>query len=922
VAEPEAEARERIDTLLDAAGWAVQDRTQMNLSAARGIAVREFSLATGFVDYLLIVDRKALGVIEAKPVGVTLSGVESQSAKYKDALKPPLRAWRDPLPFLYESTGVETYFTNDLDPEPRSRRVFAFHTPAMLLAWAKETETLRMRLGAMPPLMTAGLWPAQIEAVGNLEQSLADDRPRALIQMATGSGKTFTAINAVYRLIKHAGARRVLFLVDRANLGKQALNEFQQFDTPDDGRKFTELYTVQRLASNYIDTGAKVVITTIQRLFSILSDEAEFDVEEEEQSAFSARGAAWATMPPKTVEYKARLPIEFFDCIVVDECHRSIYNLWRQALEYFDAYIIGLTATPAKQTFGFFNQNLVMEYQRQRAVVDGVNVDGRVYRIRTAITERGSTVDAFEVVGKRDRQTREVRWEQLDDDFTYGAKELDRAVVVRSQIRTIIRAYRDNLFTEIFPGRTHVPKTLIFAKDDDHAEEIVRIVRDEFGKGNEFCQKITYRVSGVKADDLISAFRNQYNPRIAVTVDMIATGTDIKPLEVLLFMRNVKSRVQFEQMLGRGTRVVDVDTLQGVTPDAPMKDRFVIVDAVGVMDEEKGDPQTLERKRSVSFERLLEAVAAGADDDETLSSLAGRFALLDKRMTAAEREEIATASGGKSLHDLAMALLDAIDPDVQRAAASAATGEEEPGPDALADATAALLLQAVAPLDDPALRQTLLTIQRRNEQTLDEVSLDTVREAGFSVDDTERARTTVASFEQYIAEHTDEITALQLLYEQPYRERRATFTHLKRLAEQLQQPPHRWTADGLWQAYARLERDKVRGVGEKRVVTDLVSLVRHAVHAEDALIPYPETVRERYAAWLAQQETAGMQFTEQQRWWLDRIAAYIGVNLSFDVDDFDYDGELSDRGGQIAAVRVFGKDLLRLLDNLNVALVA
>jgi type I restriction enzyme R subunit len=922
VAEPEAEARERIDTLLEAAGWAVQDRTQMNLGAAPGIAVREFPLATGYADYLLIVDRKALGVIEAKPVGVTLSGVESQSAKYKDALKPPLKAWRDPLPFLYESTGVETYFTNDLDPEPRSRRVFAFHTPEMLLAWAKETETLRMRLRAMPPLMTAGLWPAQIEAVGNLEQSLADDRPRALIQMATGSGKTFTAINAVYRLIKHAGARRVLFLVDRANLGKQALNEFQQFDTPDDGRKFTELYTVQRLASNYIDSGAKVVITTIQRLFSILSDEAEFDAEEEEQSAFSARGAAWATMPPKTVEYKARLPIEFFDCIVVDECHRSIYNLWRQALEYFDAYIIGLTATPAKQTFGFFNQNLVMEYQRQRAVVDGVNVDGQVYRIRTAITERGSTVDAFEVVGKRDRQTRAVRWEQLDDDFTYGANELDRAVVVRSQIRTIIRAYRDNLFTEIFPGRSHVPKTLIFAKDDDHAEEIVRIVRDEFGKGNEFCQKITYRVSGVKADDLISAFRNQYNPRIAVTVDMIATGTDIKPLEVLLFMRNVKSRVQFEQMLGRGTRVVDVDTLQGVTPDAPVKDRFVIVDAVGVVDEEKGDTQALERKRSVSFERLLEAVAAGADDDETLSSLAGRFALLDKRVTAAERAEIATASGGKSLHDLATALLDAIDPDVQRAAAATATGEEEPGPDALADATAGLLLHAVAPLDDPLLRHTLLTIQRRNEQTLDEVSLDTVREAGFSVDDTERARATVASFERYIAEHTDEITALQLLYAQPYRERRATFTHLKRLAERLQQPPHRWTAEALWQAYARLERDKVRGVGEKRVVTDLVSLVRHAVHVEDALIPYPETVRERYAAWLAQQETAGMRFTEQQRWWLDRIAAYIGVNLSFDVDDFDYDGELSDRGGQIAAARVFGKDLPRLLNNLNGALVA
>ena len=442
----------------------------------------------------------------------------------------------------------------------------------------------------------------------NLEVSLADARPRALMQMATGSGKTFMAVSLIYRLIKFANARRVLFLVDRNNLGRQTHTEFQQYLTPDDGRKFTELYNVQRLTSNTFDPVNRVCITTIQRLYSMLRGEPELDPELEEHSLFDL-----PALPekPKDVAYNPQIPIETFDFIITDECHRSIYNLWRQVLEYFDAFIIGLTATPSKQTLGYFNQNLVMEYSHERAVADGVNVGYEVYRIKTDITERGSRVESGYYIDKRDKLTRKLRWEQLNDDLEYAAAQLDRDVVAKDQIRTVIRTFKEKLFTEIFPGRTEVPKTLIFAKDDSHAEDIVHIIREEFGKGNEFCKKITYKVTGEKPEDLIASFRNSYHPRIAVTVDMISTGTDIKPIECLLFMRDIRSPVYFEQMKGRGTRTISATDLKAVTPDGQHKTHFVIVDAVGVCESDKTDSRPLERKKSVPFDKLLISVGPG-----------------------------------------------------------------------------------------------------------------------------------------------------------------------------------------------------------------------------------------------------------------------------------------------------------------------
>ena len=931
---PEQEARVNIDRLLEQAGWSVQNTDSINLYASSGVAVREFPLKSGHgtADYLLYVNQKAAGVVEAKPEGSTLTGVEVQSEKYSMGLPDNLPAHQHPLPFLYESTGTETQFTNRLDPEPRSRLVFSFHTPETLATWIGVSETpdvdarriaeegldyltahnLRQRLKAMPPLNASGLWPVQEQAIRNLEESLAAGRPRALVQMATGSGKTFMACNQVYRLIKHAGARRVLFLVDRSNLGRQTLREFQGFTTPDEGRKFTELYNVQLLQSGYIDPVSKVCIATIQRVYSILKGE-ELAPELEELSGFDASALQ---REPALVEYNPDVPIETFDVIITDECHRSIYNLWRQVLEYFDGFLIGLTATPSKQTFGFFHQNLVMEYNHQQAVADNVNVDFDTYRIRTDITEQGSTVEAGFHVDRRDRLTRKVRWEQLEDDLAYTPNQLDRDVVAEDQIRTVIQTFRDRLFTEIFPSRRDVPKTIIFAKDDSHADDIGRIVRQVFDKGNDFCQKITYKTTGVKPEDLLTSFRNSYNPRIVVTVDMIATGTDIKPVEVVFFMRNVRSRNFFEQMKGRGVRTISATDFNAVTPDAHNKDRFVIVDAVGVTETELSDSYSIDRQPTVPFDKLLDRVGMGDRDPDVLSSLASRLARLDRHLTSRDREAIEEASQGVPLQTLVSGLVNAADPDAAMNAAQQSTGQDDPPESAVVEARMQLLEDAARPFaSNPDLRQRLADIHRSYEQTIDTVSADSLIEAGFSDD---RARAIVQSFREYIEENRDEIMALQVLYERPYRQR-LSYADIKALADALVSPPRSWTTERLWSAYRQLDDSKVRGSGQ-RTLADIVSVVRYAIGGVDELAPFADGVHERFLGWLAMQETAGRAFTDEQLRWLEAIRDHIAGSVSIELGDFQY-APFNQQGGLGKAHELFGEELGGLLEELNGALV-
>ena len=932
---PEQKARIQIDNLLMSAGWAVQDAGSVNIHVGRGVAIREFGLKPGHgaADYLLYVDQKAAGVVEAKPAGHTLTGVETQSGKYSEGLPDALPAHRKPLPFLYETTGSETRFTNLQDPEPRSRGVFAFHTPDALadLVGSNTTvaltgpagvaepsaaysvaQNLRQRLTEMPPVDAGALWPVQAQAIRNLEESLALAKPRALIQMATGSGKTFTACNLVYRLIKHAGARRVLFLVDRNNLGHQTLREFQGFTPPGENLKFDDLYNVNLLSSGRIGLVDKVCISTIQRVYSMLRGE-ELAPEKEELSGFDV---AQVNPHPGAVEYNPDIPIHTFDFIITDECHRSIYNLWRQVLEYFDAFLIGLTATPSAQTFGFFQQNLVMEYTHEEAVADGVNVDSDTYRIRTQITEEGSTVEAGQYVDRMDRKTRKVRWEQLDEDLTYTGNQLDRDVVAEDQIRTVIRTFRDKLFTEVFPGRKDVPKTIIFAKDDSHADNIVKVVRQEFDKGNDFCRKITYKVKVPPAEQRIAAFRNSYNPRIVVTVDMIATGTDIKPVEIVFFMRNVQSRSFFEQMKGRGVRVISPTEFNAVTPDASNKDRFVIIDAVGVTESEMLDSYSLEREPTKTFAQLLDFIAKGSREPDHLSSLASRLARLSHKISPAERESIETAAEGVPLQSLITNLLRATDPDAAIEAAREVTGLDDPPPEAIAEAEKQLREDAAKPFaSNLELRQRLEIIHQSHEQTIDTVSKDVVLDAGFTDDAAQEA---VQSFQQFIEENRDEITALQVLYDRPYRQR-LRLDDIRALADAMEVPPRSWSTERLWQAYQRLDESRVRGSGQRQLA-DIVALVRYATGDADELAPFAEHVNRRFEGWLAMQETAGREFTDEQRWWLEAIRDRIAGNVSAETRDLQ-NSPLDQRGGLIAAYDLFGDDLQEIIDELNLELV-
>ena len=866
--EPEKEARGQIDRLLTAAGWAVQDYRAFNPAAARGIALREVPLQSGQCDYLLMVDHAAVGIIEAKKQGTRLSGVAEQSAFYGGNLPPFLQA-RAKLRFFYESTGAETFFRDSGDPESRSRSVFAFHKPETLAEWAEQPDTLRARLRQMPPLLTAGMRDCQIEAVTKLEKSLAQDKPRALIQMATGAGKTYTACAFTYRLIKHAGAKRVLFLVDRANLGRQTVAEFQQYVVPDGNRKFTELYNVQHLSSNRLDDVCKVTVATIQRVYSMLSGK-ELAEDLDEVSGFEASAAilpspasgrgAGGEGPPKAaqldIEYNPAFPIEEYDFIVTDECHRSIYNLWRQVLEYFDAYLIGLTATPSKQTIGFFNQNLVMEYGHERAVADGVNVGYDVYRIRTEVTEQGAKVEAGNWVDKRSKDTRKTRWERLDEDLEYQGRELDRSVVVPSQIRTVLQAWQSAL-PELFPGRVLVPKTLVFAKDDNHAEDIVRICREVFGKGNDFCKKITYNSYNAetkryeKSETLIQEFRTSPQLRIAVTVDMIATGTDIKPLECLIFMRDVKSRVYFEQMKGRGTRVLSPTDLQAVSgAEASAKTHFVIVDAVGVCESDKTDSRPLEKSPGVSFDKLLLGVAFGKRDEASLTSLAGRLARLDRELKPEDRKRVTELAGGETLTAICNRLLDAVDPDKLNAEAMtfSVAHDDSIGPQHYAQVREVLAARACAPFDNPGLRHFLGQLKSQSEQTIDTVTLDQVISQGYDAAAKAKAESLTRSFAEYIERHKSEIEALQILYSRPYK-KRITEEALKDLETKLKDAPAHWTPDQLWQAYQQTRPAKVRG--QVKRFTDLISLVRFAWEREPLLEPFEDHVRSRFAHWLS-----------------------------------------------------------------------
>jgi type I restriction enzyme R subunit len=920
---PEQRARDKIDRQLLACGWKIQNKNEINLNAGIGVAVREYQTDIGPADYLLFVDRKPVGIIEAKKdkEGFRLTTHEEQSRDYAESKLKYIN--NDPLPYVYESTGEITHFTDCRDPKPRSRTTFTFHKPETFSEWQKKDKTLRSRLQDLPVLPTSGLRDCQIIAIQNLEKSFKENRPRALIQMATGSGKTYTAITSIYRLLKFCNAKRVLFLVDTRNLGEQAEQEFMAYTPVDDNRKFTELYNVQRLRSSYIASDSQVCISTIQRLYSILKGE-ELPEEAEETHPGEIN---WQKREPVPVVYNANLPVEFFDFVVIDECHRSIYNLWKQVLEYFDSFQIGLTATPDNRTFGYFRQNIVSEYTHQQAVVDGVNVGYNIFLIETDISKKGARIWKGEFVDHREKLTRKKRWDQLDEDLVYSNKKLDVEVVNPNQIRKIIRSFKDHL-PDMFPerfsekGEFEVPKTLIFAKTDSHADDIIQIVREEFGEENRFCKKLTYKTEE-DPKSVLAQFRNAYNPRIAVTVDMIATGTDVKPLECLLFMRDVKSRNYFEQMKGRGTRTISLDDLRKVSPSAKYtKDHFVIVDAVGVTKSLKTDSRPLEKKPSVPLKDLLRAITVGVRDDDLFSSIANRLIRLEKQMTEKEKTLFSDKTKGKTISQVSKELLNAYDPDiiedirlkVESILAGAPPREKENE----VNHWHSKIIETAASTFTGDLNTFIENIRKSHEQIIDDINRDKIIFAGWDKDNKSDASELFENFKIWIEAHKNEILALQIFYDQPYRRRDITFKMMKELVDHLVTDKPLLAPLHIWQAYTRLE--KVTGSPKNEMIA-LVSLLRKITGIDKELTSFEKTVDKNFQEWAFKKQAGPVKFNDAQMDWLRMIKDHIATSIHIEYSDLEYT-PFDALGGKGRMWQLFGDESEKIIEELNEVLAA
>jgi len=930
---PEQLARDKIDQMLLDAGWFVQSKNEVDLGANRGVAVREYQTDIGPADYILFVDRKPVGVIEAKreEEGHRLTTVEEQSKGYATA-KLKYLINKEPLPFIYESTGTITRFRDIRDPKPRGRNVFSFFRPETLAEWLKKDKSLRGRLQDIPKLNTEGLRPAQITAIQNLEQSFKNNRPKALIQMATGAGKTFTAATFIYRLLKYADAKRILFLVDTKNLGEQAEQEFMSFQPNDINRKFTELYNVQRLTSSYIPTDSQVCISTIQRMYAILKgEELDEDAEKDNPNESTWMQQQMSKKEPMPVEYSPSVPIEMFDFIVIDECHRSIYNLWKQVLDYFDAFLIGLTATPDKRTFAFFEKNVVSEYTYEQSVIDGVNVPYDVYTIETKISKQGDIIKAGWFIDKRDKLTRKTRWEQVDEDTIYTKNDLDKKIVNPDQIRTIIRQFKKALQTEIFPNRIdengeyEVPKTLVFAKTDSHADDIIKIIRKEFDEGDDFCKKVTYKI---KEDpkSVLNRFRNSYYPRIAVTVDMIATGTDVKPLEVLLFMRDVKSINYFEQMKGRGTRTINSDTLQLVSKTANAKTHFVIVDAVGVTKSKKTDSRPLERKPTVALKDLLGAITMGVTDEDLFLSLANRLIRLEKQITGKEKEKLLEFSKGKNLKQITKELLNAFDKDeidkkAQEKINKIPVQDRTPALEEQAqkEAQEELILQAQSTFNGK-LNEYLENVRREHEQMIDTVNTDELTKAEWDSYTKDKAKEIVKDFNDYLEANKDEIEALTIFYKQPYNRRNITFKMINDVFDKLKMDKPLHAPAYVWEAYATLE--DVKSKQPKDELTALISLIRRACGIDKELKAYDKTIDENFRKWIFEQNAGNhKRFNEEQMEWLRMLKDHVVSSYHIEIDDLDYT-PFDSKGGKGKMYQIFGSDMTKIINELNEVLAA
>lgn len=864
---PEEKARQKIDQWFTDAGWEVINRDEYEPTST-AVAIREGLLKGNLeADYFLFINGKAVGVLEAKreETDTFSSKVCEQAALYAKSVPNIYQTYQKPLPFIFTSNGKELYFCDFREQDHYFKQIMTIPTPHELV----KKLGINDYFAGLPTLRKKGLRDCQYEAITELEKSFRSGQKRALMVLATGAGKTYTACLAAYRMLSYTPMRRVLFLVDRNNLGKQAEGEFGTFRLTENGEAFSTIFTVNRLRSSSIPSESNVVISTIQRLFSFLKGDAIEDNDDDDEN----EPAEEVILPPNP-----DLPHDYFDMIIIDECHRSIYKNWRKVLEYFDtARLVGLTATPIPETMAFFNNNRIVNYTLEKSIVDGVNVDCRVYRIKTQVTETGGAILEGEKFKEETRYTGEVKTVSSKETKTYTNKELNRSIINPAQIKLILSTYRDVVYTELFndpqrePNMDYLPKTLIFALNEAHATNIVQIAKEVFGRTDDrFVQKITY--SAGDSNELIRQFRNDKDFRIAVTCTLVATGTDGKPLEVVMFMRDVESLPLYIQMKGRGVRTIGDEQLRNVTPNAFSKDCFYLVDAVGVTEHEmtiptaSDDPTT----KIITLKELLERISHGYIPDEYLKRLAATLARIYNKADDSQRKEF-THLSHDDMKELSSRIYDAL----EKGTLPPFVSTEKPNSERKG---------LVSPLANHAdARRYLLILAAGFVNTL-MPGEDTLISKGFSI---EEAKNTTEAFEEFCRENADEIEALRIIYNNEGEP--ITYSMLKDLEHKLKMANNHFAPKQIWNSYAVLSPGKVKRSTTKEesdALTNIIQLVRFAFRQIERLDSVVTTSKQYFNLWLGQNQR---EITDKQREVISRIVDYIASNGACTVRDIRED---------------------------------
>ena len=879
---PEEKARVIIDRMFEEAGWKVVDRDKYvpNMTA---VAIREgLMVGNREADYLLFLNGKAVGVLEAKRIETDINSdiVQEQARLYTRSCPKWCQAWfpNIPLPLAYVANSRDLMFYDTRKSNSEFEYCKKIHTPKEV----KKLLGLEDDYVGLPMLNPKGLRACQYEAITELEKSYRNGENRALMVLATGAGKTYTACLAAYRMLAFTPMKRILFLVDRNNLGKQAETEFGTFRLTENGDPFNTIFTVNRLKSSSVPADSNVVISTIQRLFSLLKGDEITDSDDDYDEIEDKE----IILPENP-----NLLSDFFDMIIIDECHRSIYGNWQKVLNYFSkAKLIGLTATPVPETKAFFNNNIIVNYTLEKSIIDGVNVDCRVYRIKTQTTENGGAILEGEKVKREMCYTGQVETVNNQETKNYTREELNRSIVNPAQIKLILETYRDAVYTEMFtdPQREanmdYLPKTLIFALNENHATNIVQIAREVFGHNdNRFVQKITY--SAGDSNELIRQFRNDKDFRIAVTCTLVATGTDIKPLEVVMFMRDVASEPLYIQMKGRGVRTIGDEQLRNVTPNAYSKDCFYLVDAVGVTEHEKSitTPSDGATTKLMSLKELLEKITYGNVSDDYLRLLASRLSRISHKCEEKDREKFISLAH-ISMMDIADNIFDAL----EQGFLPEYINVNEPNTDRKA------LVCNIA--NYPDAREFLLILNAGFIETL-MPGEDTLISKGFSQ---EEAQTTTSAFEAYCEEHKDEIEALRIIYNNQGEP--LTYTMLKDLENKLKFASSKFNTSLLWNSYAIINPQMVKHSStkeEKEALTNIIQLVRYAFHQIERLESLYPSASQRFNLWCGQNQRP---LTEEQIGVMQQVFSYIASNGYCTITEI----KDNDKTQAAQLIRVFG----------------